>query len=120
MKLYTAQYHYRGSDRLDITTRATQEGRVFQPEISWVMDYKTGRMTEEQYTRLYTRKMENSIIRYAAEWVNVVIREEVTFVCFCKAGDFCHRLLLKDIFLKEYGQFVTYRGERNLIKGGIY
>ena len=51
LKVYTAQYGYRGKDRLDITVKSGD--RTFAPTWDMVMDYKSGKITQEEYTEMY-------------------------------------------------------------------
>jgi uncharacterized protein YeaO (DUF488 family) len=41
-------------------------------------------------------------------WDELLNQDEVVLVCFCKAGDFCHRVLLAEILVKLGAE---YKGE---------
>ena len=59
--------------------------------------------------------MERSIRDHRKEWVEFLRREEVTIVCFCKAGAFCHRYLVIPFLSRvawEEGIPFEYMGER--------
>ncbi|RLF65865.1 MAG: hypothetical protein DRN30_03190 [Thermoplasmata archaeon] len=116
MELYTAQYRYDGMDRIDITVKGQAVmGRHFAPTWDMVLGYKhkPNEYSQKLYTYEYLKMLANkqaSTERYAFDWL--VSRETVTVVCFCVAGTFCHRYLLKDFLLFCYPDRVTYMGER--------
>ena len=60
-------------------------------------------LSDAEYTRLYHEKM-NASWRSRQDrpiWLNAIeMTEPVAIGCFCPAGVFCHRHLLKDIFEK--------------------
>ncbi len=93
--LYTAQYRYSGPGRLDITVKGNHPiGQVFAPTWGMVMDYKNGRGGEQAYTEAYRTLLSGrhlSLIN-AVNWL--FEQEQVTLVCFCAPGAFCHRLIL--------------------------
>lgn len=104
MKVYTAQFGYRGEDRLDITVKLGE--KAFAPSWDMVLEYKKGALSEAQYEELYLERMRRSYVANRAAWDNVLKMERVVLVCFCRAGDFCHRVLLAKIFEKlgaKYG-----------------
>ncbi len=108
--VYTAQYNYSGDDRLDITVKGKDPiGKVFAPTWKMVMGYKEGTLSWHQYKRLYHHHMQQSFQGYRDVWKTVLNREEVTLVCFCKAGSHCHRYLLAN-YLSILG--ATVQGER--------
>lgn len=105
--IYTSQYRYTGDDRIDTTVK-TSDG-VFAPTWDMVMRHKKGQLSDEQYIRQYYQLMQKSYINNRSVWEEILRRERVTFVCFCKAGDFCHRKVLAKIFQKQLG--AAYKGE---------
>lgn len=109
LKVWTAQFRYKGDDRLDITVKTGN--KAFSPVWSMVMGHKNGTLTDEQYTDLYIKRMRYSYKKYGDEWAKLLQMEEVTLVCFCKAHDFCHRYLLADILVKCGAK---YMGEKTL------
>jgi uncharacterized protein YeaO (DUF488 family) len=111
-RIWTAQYRYNGPDRLDITVKGKDPvGKFFAPTWDMVMKLKRGTMTERTYAALYQRLMRKSYDDNWLVWDNIISRLEVTFVCFCKDGAFCHRLLLAEYF-KQLGCHCC--GERRL------
>ena len=101
LKIHTAQYRYSSSDRLDITVKGQDSiGKVFAPTWDMVSAYKKGKLKAASYTLLYSKLMKKSRKENPEIWKKVLKRKRVTFVCFCKAGSFCHRVLLAEIFDK--------------------
>lgn len=112
LTVYTAQYRYNGPDRLDITVKGQDPfGKVFAPTWDIVMDLKGKRITEKQYTEEYYKLMKRSWHEHNWHWQQLWDTPQVTLVCVCPAGTFCHRLVLAAM-LKEMG--ATYLGERVL------
>lgn len=120
MLLWTANIAYIGKDRLDITMRGDYV--AFQPGWDIVMGLKQGKITEQQYYMAYWERMRISFKTNRAYWDALLIRPEVTLVCYCPAGAFCHRLILaRDILGGKHPETgvpyfpnVEYRGERQL------
>ena len=108
VKLYTAQYRYSEEDRLDITVKGKDPiGRVFAPTWGMVMEYKDN----NKYITAYHNYMISSYRRYRNIWDEILSRDVVTFVCFCKPFSFCHRYLLAEYFSKLGAEYI---GEREL------
>lgn len=106
--LYTAQYSYKGPERYDITSKV---GGIFSPTWDMVRNYKDFG-DEEEYTARYLSHMRESYIKHIELWKEMIVmckRGDVVLVCYCKAGDFCHRVLLAEM-LQKCG--VTYKGEK--------
>jgi len=115
VKIYTAQYRYKGDDRLDVTTsNKTEKGKAFMPDWSLVNGLKKGLITEEEYERRYHQQMVKSWCSNRRVWHDVMERDKVTLVCFCPPGAFCHRVLLAQ-YLEKCGGI--YMGERDLTNG---
>ena len=113
-KIYTAQYQYPGPDRIDITYKTKDfYGLYFKPTPEMVHDYKNNKIDTDQYTYLYNQLMRQSYTQNKQWWKQLLHRKTITFVCYCKVGDFCHRLLLANYFSKIGG---IYIGERKQIQ----
>jgi len=112
--LYTAQYRYSGEDRFDITVRGnTQTGKLYAPTWSMVNGIKNKTLSYEDYTAQYYDLLLKRWITHSTVISNLVDKiqtEDVTFVCFCPAGSFCHRYLLVNFL--QYNWHVEYGGER--------
>ena len=112
LKLYTAQFRYGGKDRIDITSRTSDKlGRLFAPPWSLVSDYKEGKLDENKYTDIYTNILIQSIASNSTVWIEFIALRRVTFVCYCRAGDFCHRIIAAH-FCITMASIVEYIGER--------
>ncbi|HEC63887.1 MAG TPA: hypothetical protein ENI23_01180 [bacterium] len=110
--VFTAQFQYSGSDRLDITVKGQDPlGRYFAPSWYLVNEFKYRGLSKSKYKETYLLLMIKSREKHSQEWKELLARDKVTLVCFCKAGTFCHRLLLAN-FLEELG--AVYKGERRL------
>ena len=104
MKLFTSQYGYRGEDRVDTTVKTSD--KLFAPTWDMVMVHKSGKLSDEEYTERYYAMMRKSYIENKNKWNEFLSREQATIVCFCKAGRFCHRLLLADILTKLGAEYI--------------
>ena len=110
MDLYTAPYDYSGKDRLDITVKGKDPiGKVFAPTWKMVMGSKKGVIAWETYVEQYRDLMRQSYVQHRASWEELLLRKEVTLVCFCKDFKRCHRYLLAG-YLSKLG--AIYQGER--------
>ncbi|MGG4386522.1 DUF488 family protein [Priestia megaterium] len=104
LKVYTSQYSYRGEDRLDTTVK-TSDG-LFAPTWDIVMGIKNKKITEEEYRKKYLNLLRQSYISKKDQWKKLLNKKSVTFVCFCKKGDFCHRLILAEVFQRLGADYV--------------
>ena len=95
MDIYTAQYRYSGADRLDITVKGQDPlGRILAPTWNMVMGVKKGTITEAEYTMAYIPILLNAIRdENVAKQIKERYKNGLTLVCYCRSGDFCHRLL---------------------------
>jgi len=104
MKVYTSSMRCGDRDRLNITVKSGVQ--AFAPSWDMVMGYKKGMLSEKQYEKLYLERMRRSYVANRALWDGVLAKGRVVLCCYCKAGDFCHRVLLAKIFVKlgaKYG-----------------
>lgn len=108
LKVYTSTFGYRGEDRFDITVK-TKEHAAFCPTWDMVMNYKNKSMSEEEYTKLYHDMMVESWRKHNHDWRDLLAMNEVTLVCFCPKGSFCHRYLLAEYLVKCGAE---YMGDR--------
>ncbi|MFA7506767.1 MAG: DUF488 family protein [Bacilli bacterium] len=110
MDVYTAQFNSSKSDRLDITAKSKDPlGKIFKPTWEIVLVYKNKEITELEYTKKYHALMKTSYMNHLDKWKELLNRDTVTLVYFCRSGDFCHRILLAKI-LARLG--AKYHGER--------
>ena len=112
LHVYTSTYRYpMGADRLDITVKGQDPiGKHFAPTWELVRRFKDKQhpLDEESYTREYRKLMRRSYVEHRHIWDELLARDRVVLVCFCRPGAFCHRLLLAG-FLEQCG--AKYEGE---------
>ena len=111
MRLWTAQYRYSGPYRLDITVKGQDPaGKAFAPTWDLVMGYKRNK-DDQAYIAGYHQLMLASYNNHRSIWEDILSRDQVVMVCFCKAFTFCHRYLMAD-YLQKLG--AKYVGELSL------
>jgi len=107
--LYTASYRYPGRDRLDITVKGNDvAGKLYAPTWQMVQGFKNKTVTEEEYTGQYYNllverwKQSEDFRETTMRLVNLFGKtdRDMTLVCFCPSGTFCHRHLLAE-FLRH-------------------
>ena len=112
MEVWTAQYRYPGPYRLDITVKGQDQfGKLFAPTWEMVSTYhKSARTLADQqiYIEKYHTLILNVINRNPEAWKKLLAMKQVVLVCFCPAGEFCHRNILI-YYLQQYG--AVYHGE---------
>lgn len=97
---------------LDITAKTGRP--AFAPDFGDVMRYKRGELSEQEYTKIYLDRMEESKLVLPRSWQSLNKRSEIALGCYCKAGVFCHRHLFKEIMqvhLEAQGFTVIQEGE---------
>ena len=98
MEVWTAQYHYPGPHRLDITVKGQDPfGKLFAPTWEMVSTYHKSSRTDNDkqiYVEKYHGLILNIINRNPEAWNKLLAMQYVVLVCFCPPGDFCHRHLL--------------------------
>lgn len=110
LKIWTAQYRYPGSDRVDITVKfALHPWNVFAPTWKMIKEYKHTK-DEEVYIEQYKTIIDKAFELYPQQLTDLIKSDRtITLVCFCRPGDFCHRVLLAKHF-ESLG--AAYYGER--------
>jgi len=101
VKIRRAQL-YRGKG-VDVTVKSAKDmARFFAPTWGIVMNHKSGAINDEQYTKAY-RKILDDVGRNAWVWLaNQAVDGEVTVLCFCRDGSFCHTYLLAAYAAEKY------------------
>ena len=113
-KIWTAQYRYSGPDRLDITVKGNDPmGRTFAPTWQMVNDFRSGKSGQQAYIQAYGTLLTDRFTTISGLLVWMAKQKEVTLVCFCPSGAFCHRVLLAK-WLASNSDF-EYMGERRTI-----
>lgn len=111
LKIYTDRI---GRPGLDITVKSGDQ--VFAPTWDIVMGLKHGDITWEQYVEKYYELMRNSYLHNREHWMEILNKDEVTFLCYCTDPSKCHRTLLSEMFIKvgkSLNHKVVYLGEKN-------
>lgn len=88
--------------------------RAFAPNFDYVMAYKRGEMSEEEYTFHYLERMKTSRRVNPQAWEKLKEQKEVALACYCASGVFCHRHLFSGLmkdYLKEQGFETSLMGE---------
>lgn len=121
MELYTASLYLRKDvERLDILlldTTVKTGNPVFAPTWEMVMAHKRSQKTPEDdkiYEDQYYPMMRTSYRDHRTSWEWVLQQDRVAIGCYCHEGTFCHRHLLKDMFLMlapRLGYTAVYKGE---------
>lgn len=110
-----AKWRLLDNDHLLLDTTVKSGDKIFAPTWSIVRDVKDGTITPEQYTKVYRELMLSSWRDNKEHWLSIINEPKiVTLACYCKAGDFCHRHLLKEYFSKicsKYNYDFEYLGE---------
>lgn len=99
-----------------LDTTAKSGVSAFAPAFSDVMAYKAGRLSKEQYTDIYVKRMIESRRDNPVEWFQLQDHKKVAVACYCAPGKFCHRhLFIKDhqAHLESLGHEVQLMGEFN-------
>lgn len=118
LTVYTAQYNYKGPNRVDITVKSAEPPwKVFAPTWDMVNTYLAS-PRDKKAAQIYTMEYDKIVLKafmYNNKTLTDLIHSDETrvLVCFCKAGAFCHRILLA-VHLASLG--AKYKGE--LYKGG--
>lgn len=123
MTLYTAQYRYQGQDRIDITIKGSHiVGKAFAPTWEMVVGIKKLVISDDDYTKAYydllTDRWANDLLDIRSVTEKLVtlfgpVGRDITLVCFCPAGAFCHRHLLVR-WLTHNWPTTQYGGERHV------
>lgn len=103
LNIYTAQYRYTGLYRTDITVKtAKPPWDIFAPTWNMVMEYLKGSkdtIAEQVYVIKYEKIVIKAFKAREKELLSLIHSDETrVFVCFCKIGVFCHRVLLAKHF----------------------
>ena len=114
LRIYTAHISVakKHLDRniLDITMKSSNDkGKPFMPTRDLVYQYKYKGMTNNEYEQHYWAMMRDSYINNREAWDELLGMDEVILLCYCRAGEFCHRLCLTEILVKGWG--AIYMGE---------
>lgn len=93
---------------LDVTVKSAKGwAKAFAPTWPMVLDHKAGKLTNAEYTEQYIRILDSipkgGAVR--ALWNEGQKTGQVTLLCFCKDGAFCHTYLLIDYLTSKYPDY---------------
>ncbi len=116
LHLFTAQIgKYKGPDAYDVTIKS---GDIhFAPTWDMVHAWKAGTIDWETYSKRYRQLMLQSYRQNQNAWHEMLHKSIITLLCYCRAGEYCHRNLLADFLYKlggKVGVSVVNKGERPL------
>lgn len=110
--VYTGQMkHWRSLPRpIDITARTVSRtdspGWILAPSWSLVNRYRAGYITADAYTKEYFKILENRLAHFRPAFRDFIrYNHEVTLVCFCRPGVFCHRVLAAQFLERVCGPY---------------
>lgn len=117
--IHTSRLSLRDPDVLDITVdavekdRATRQGIALSTLRSMVQAYKKKSLTPSEYSQKYRDLIAWRYQHHKQPFLDILARNRVVLTCFCKPGEFCHRVLAKDILTK-----ITEKHNVKVIDGG--
>lgn len=83
---------------LDTTVKSGID--AFAPSWEMVLGHKDGSLSNAAYREQYISLMRESWHYRRLEWEKVLRMETVALACYCRAGNFCHRHILKEILMR--------------------
>jgi len=114
MKVYTVQLartKHLEVPVVDVTVKSAEgKARLVAPTWDMVRGYKNGKINEEEYTLLYMDILEENEQRILDAFsFYATLTQKIALACYCRAGDFCHRILLAKWLAEKLGW--EYEGE---------
>ena len=107
LNVYTADSSYEGDDRIDVSFHGGHF--MLAPPKHLLVDYKLGKIREDNFRKQYFDVLENSFVQYQHTWDAVLDKEKIVLVCTCNADDkTCQRYFIIQ-FLKKFG--AAYKGK---------
>ncbi|AEH03597.1 hypothetical protein AVT69_gp172 [Pseudomonas phage PhiPA3] len=91
------------------TTVKSGEG-MLAPTWNMVMGHKAGTVSDQEYEELYFQLLGDRYHAYPEYFEWLLAHDRLALGCYCKAGNFCHRLLIVK-FLKQISDEVEDCGE---------
>ena len=107
MEIWTAKIGCYDTDELNISRKSGN--LAFAPTTDLMVWYQQGDISQALYTDVYLKCMAQSRVANREEWDKLTKRKRVVLTCYCRAGVFCHRVLLAE-YLERLGLGV-YKGE---------
>lgn len=101
----------------DITIKSCDEDIWFlAPTWELVEKYKSGQISEEQFTHVY---LDLIIFRWDVllpSKINNLMKQNVILVCYCPPGQFCHRRLAAEFLVSKGGEYIGEFKEKEVKK----
>lgn len=97
---------------LDTTVKSGD--KRFAPTWDLLGRYRGGEIDEEGYEKEFLQLMRTSFKEHKEFWRETLSQEVLTIGCYCRAGKFCHRHILVEVFKRacEYFEIdFEYHGE---------
>lgn len=92
---------YEGVTLIDTTVKSGI--KEFAPTWDMVAGSKNGSLSHEDYTEEYVGMMQRSKIANKDVWENYIPWDgKIALACYCRAGHFCHRHILKEIIIQRH------------------
>lgn len=88
--------------------------RFFAPTAELLRAYKNGFIGSAEYTELFQKIMQARWRENSNHWETLFKFEDIALGCYCGAGEFCHRHLVRDYAektAKHLGYPFEYIGE---------
>lgn len=89
-----------GIHLFDITLKSGDP--FFAPTAELLRAYKNSFITAAEYTEIFQKLMRERYQEDKDHWLKLFQFDEVALACYCPAGEFCHRHLIR-----EYAQGVA-------------
>lgn len=109
LKIYTANIKYNKIDRLDVTRKS---GCLLAPEWDLIKKYKSDKIPANIFKKKYWEYLEQTFDKYYDIYDNLLKLPRITFVCYCKPFDFCHRIVLAEFIEYKFPDKAKYIMER--------
>lgn len=106
---------YKGKDMIDVSVGSGQGwAKYLAPSWEMVRELKRGHLSWERYEEMYLGRLRD--VWRNRRWVfrRLFKMGRVTFVCYCRSDEKCHRRLLREVVTKigaKYGLEVVDGGE---------
>lgn len=105
---------FQNTDITFVDTTVKTGNHVFAPTWDIVLKFKNNEISFEVYEKIYLEILKGSWVENRKVWDELLDTPKVALGCYCKPGDQCHRLLLKDVLLrlhKRLGHDIIDGGE---------
>ena len=85
----------------------------FAPRYDMFLEWKSGKIDDMQYTERYRKWLDSLDKQEIRDIINELEGEgkQIIFLCYEKAGDFCHRHILADWLEENMGYIVEEYGK---------